>query len=305
MLEACRSGEPTIVASDLPELVKPGTCPVGDRVIVDGGVGTVLPDRGEGVYAEVLTAVGARELQVTRYQDGTIELEHVGDDSGGSSAQAAGDSTDVYGAAASSPGACADPAYTNLGYRESSTLRYRFNRLTTPGELTPNAAEDAIRRGGNNIASVRNNCGLADGVPAKFVYEGSTPALADVTAKGRCSGNDSKSVVSFGKLPSGTLAVTCTFYAVRSGYDEVASSDMRINKGSKKWTTKPGARSCRNSYDLQSVATHERGHTFGLGHVAEASHGNLTMSGAINGPCQASERTLGRGDVIGLNRKYV
>ncbi len=172
--------------------------------------------------------------------------------------QAAGDSTDVYAASASSPGPCADSAYTNLGYRESGTLRYRFNRSTTPGELTPNAAEDAIRRGGNNIASVRNNCGLADGVPAKFVYDGSTTALANVTAKGRCSSSDSKSVVSFGKLPSDTLALTCTFYAVRSGYDEVALSDMRITKGSTKWTTKPGARSCRNSYDLQSVATHER-----------------------------------------------
>ena len=50
--------------------------------------------------------------------------------------------------------------------------------------------------------------------------------------------------------------------------------------------------------------THERGHTFGLNHVAESGHGNLTMSTIINGTCQASERTLGRGDVIGLDRKY-
>ena len=50
--------------------------------------------------------------------------------------------------------------------------------------------------------------------------------------------------------------------------------------------------------------THERGHTFGLNHVAETGHGNLTMSPLINGPCQINERTLGRGDVLGLDRKY-
>ncbi len=57
-------------------------------------------------------------------------------------------------------------------------------------------------------------------------------------------------------------------------------------------------------YDVESTMTHERGHTFGLGDVSEASHPNLTMSSKSNGPCQTSERTLGKGDAIGLNRKY-
>jgi hypothetical protein len=50
--------------------------------------------------------------------------------------------------------------------------------------------------------------------------------------------------------------------------------------------------------------THERGHTLGLGDVSEAYHPNLTMSSQTNGPCQTSERTLGRGDAIGLHSKY-
>jgi hypothetical protein len=49
--------------------------------------------------------------------------------------------------------------------------------------------------------------------------------------------------------------------------------------------------------------THERGQTFGLGHVSEKAHGKLTMSPSIRA-CQKSERTLGKGDVLGLNRKY-
>jgi hypothetical protein len=62
--------------------------------------------------------------------------------------------------------------------------------------------------------------------------------------------------------------------------------------------------SCNHRYDLESTVTHERGHTFGLGHVSESNHGNLTMSSASNGACQFSERTLGRGDVLGLANKY-
>jgi hypothetical protein len=66
----------------------------------------------------------------------------------------------------------------------------------------------------------------------------------------------------------------------------------------------PTAASCRNRYDLEAVMTHERGHTFGLNHVSESGHGNLTMSTQINGPCQLTERTLGWGDVLGLDNKY-
>jgi hypothetical protein len=50
--------------------------------------------------------------------------------------------------------------------------------------------------------------------------------------------------------------------------------------------------------------THERGHTFGLGHVSESSHARLTMSYRSNGPCQGSERSLGLGDWKGLCGNY-
>ena len=87
-------------------------------------------------------------------------------------------------------------------------------------------------------------------------------------------------------------------------YNEVRVSDVKVNKKVFSWTTKPGSRSCDRRWDLQSVVTHEWGHTFGLGHVLESDHGNLTMSGGVNGPCQDAERTLGRGDVLALDGKY-
>ena len=94
--------------------------------------------------------------------------------------------------------------------------------------------------------------------------------------------------------------MACTNYYAGG---RATASDIRINTGPN-WTTAPTASSCKNRYDLESVLTHERGHTFGLGHVSESTHGNLTMSTRSNGPCQASERTPGRGDVLGLDGKY-
>ena len=111
-------------------------------------------------------------------------------------------------------------------------------------------------------------------------------------------------MVSFGKLPRTALAVACTYYSTDPRYKRVHWSDIKINKTNFNWTTRPEARSCRGKYDLASTVTHERGHTFGLGHVSESSHAKLTMSDRSNGPCQSSERSLGRGDVLGLASKY-
>jgi Matrixin len=296
--EACRPDRDTIPASDLPETVEMENCPIGERVITDHGAGTVLPDPGEGVYTEVLTTTGAQELEVTHYRDGTVEFEHVGNDSGDDEA-ASGPASSRELVARGSPGECADPAFNSLGYRVSQGLGYRFNRSTTPRNLSDAAVIKAIRRGGANVTGTESTCHLGDRVPATLGYEGRTGLSANVTEDGRCVGNDGVNVASFGDLPN-FLAVTCVFF--RNG--EVLSSDLHINKGDYRWTTKPGSRSCRRMWDVEAVVTHERGHTFGLGHVAEDSHRNLTMSPIINGTCQSSERTLGRGDVLGLDSKY-
>lgn len=295
VLKACAAGQGKIEASRLPDVVEPGRCPVGDRIIADNGVEGVLPARGSSVYAEALDVSGAQELVITHRTDGTIELGKVGNDS------AAAETTTRT--ASSAPAECSDGAYSRLSYRVQPGLRYFFNRATTPSELTPSAAEGAIVRATANVANTRNACGLGDRVPVGMAYAGATRAAAGVTTSGGCGRNDGTSVVSFGALPSGILAVTCTYYNVVNGPDPVTASDVKVNAGPT-WTTNPAATSCRNRYDLESIMTHERGHTFGLSHVAESTHRNLTMSTTINGPCQASERTLGRGDVLGLDGKY-
>jgi hypothetical protein len=291
VLEACAPEKQTIDARALPAaVVTPERCPVAGREIEDGEVGSVVPAPGESVHAEVLTTTGAEELEVGRREDGTIELGSVGED-----AEAGGGSF----AKAGSLGECSDPEYTHGERRLSSALRYRFNRSTTPSELRPGDAVDAIRRGGTRVANTKSNCRMGDRVPVGLVYEGKTGQGANIDGLS-CGDSDGNSVVAFGDLPGGVLAVTCNW----GRYDNTVASDIKINKQGVRWTTSPRSGSCQGMWDLEGVMTHERGHTFGMGHVPETGHGNLTMSTNMNGTCQMSERSLGRGDVLGLGKKY-
>jgi hypothetical protein len=105
-------------------------------------------------------------------------------------------------------------------------------------------------------------------------------------------------VVGFGTPPSGYLGMTCWW--TMSGI--IFESDMRLNKAYYHfYVNKPS--SCSNRYSIEAVVTHEFGHAFGLAHVSETYHPSLTMSTVIRS-CQASESTLGLGDVRGLNALY-
>ncbi len=81
---------------------------------------------------------------------------------------------------------------------------------------------------------------------------------------------------------------------------ETVEADILLNDAYG-WTVHPHD-DCVGSWSVEGVATHEWGHVFGLGHVAEAKHPLLTMSPGIL-PCQNSEATLGLGDVRAL-RSY-
>lgn len=294
--EACRSGGP-VAAAALPESLDLENCPINGRVIMDNGIGTVVPGPGESVHVDALTRDGSQELEVTRYRDGTVDLEQVGDES---------QSGPLIGAQ-SSPGECSDAKFELRDYKVFVVLRGYFNPRTTPKELSRKAAVRAVRRGTADITSTRNNCGFRDRVPsyAGMSYEGSTKRRAQIGTNGDCGGQDRYSVVSFGTLPKGALAVSCTeSHKMKDGW-HTKWSDIMLNKARHNWTTRPQAPSCSNRYDVESSVAHERGHTFGLGHAApESSHRYLTMSETSNGPCQSSERSLGRGDVLGLARKY-
>ncbi len=302
-------------------------------VVRDVGISLVVPQPGDFTYATAeLQEDGSQSLGALTQEDGTVILADVGADAAavpGSAADIAGGSAplDADGlldnatpdaaptAPAAAAGACDDGAYKlqtwtfSDGSRKhpkwKSTFNWHFKSGSTPNNVGQTAARDAIARAVTNITGSHNNCGLADEVSATSAYQGSTTTGTNLSSDGStCLASDSKSVVAFGSLQSGTLAAACTWGTYDTGtYAKITKSDVRINKGLYGWyANEPSG--CSTRWAIEGVMTHEFGHSFGLGHVGEADHGNLTMSTHINGPCQNSEASLGLGDVRGLRVLY-
>jgi hypothetical protein len=186
-----------------------------------------------------------------------------------------------------------------LPWKWKETFKWFFNAGSVPSDVNKDNAEEALRDATRNIVFAHNNCGLADSVGANASYQGRTTHSTQISNDGGCGDGDDESVNGFGTLPDGVLATTCTYY---NSDGEASESDTRFNKAHFKWyAVKPP--SCSDRISIQGVATHERGHTFGLGHVSENGHANLTMSTAV-GACDDRPNTLGLGDVKGLNAKY-
>jgi hypothetical protein len=125
--EAYLPGKDTISAPDLPETVRLERCPLGERVILDNGIGTVLPAPGQSIYVESVTSDGSQELEVARYRVGTVELKYIGDESARCKPE--------IGTAASDQGGCSDDAYDHRDHNGYVDLRWYFNPRTTPKEL--------------------------------------------------------------------------------------------------------------------------------------------------------------------------
>lgn len=277
--------------------VAPNKLRPGDRV-EDVKIGAHVPERGMGVYAEALTVTGAQELEIIHHANGDIELVHVGEETSADD--------EVTGGGNPGPDEYLDSAFNDQDRKWTQSVPWYFNVGSRPSNLSSTEATGAVRQGGINITQVNNLCGRGDNVSAALDYGGTTSRMTDMDASGNCDFvRDDVSVVDFGDLPSGTLATNCNFFLTNfNGYDTIVESDITLNKFDHSWTTTPTSSSCSNRWDVESVMTHERGHTFGLGHVSESTHGSLTMSSAINRACGTNERTLGKGDWLGLENKY-
>ena len=275
------------------EVVREGLAPgdVGAR----GLAAAIVPEHGMTVHAEVIRDDGTFEtLELETLLDGRV-LERIPADDGPTSDGEAGATS---AALSSSPPPCSDRARSLMGHRWRDRFEWRFSAGTTPTGLGKDAVEAALRRAVVNIVRSDNDCGMADHVSATARYAGRTTRGTNVTSAGACGSPDGLNVVGFGALPTGTLGVSCTW----SIDGRAIENDVRLNRGDHRWFVRRPA-GCTNRFGIEAVMTHELGHTFGLGHVSEATHGNLTMSTRLS-PCSNAPSTLGRGDVIGLRALY-
>ena len=197
------------------------------------------------------------------------------------------------------PNACNDPAYSLLGGKWTGALKWSFQSSSSPVEYTKRAVLKVIKRSFANMTGAHNDCGLPDTVSATSKYMGATSRTPNLTKRGYCNARDGHNVVGFGPLPSGILAVTCTW---TNGRGQMIEADIRVNSNIF-WALKVS--SCHYWQELlEPTMTHEIGHAFGLGHVGERKHGRLTMSTTSDGPCDNGESSLGWGDIRGLSQMY-
>jgi hypothetical protein len=269
----------------------------------ESGLEVALPVPGEGVYMEVLTMEGPEEFGVVRSEDGKdIEVDHEGADA---AAEPVAQDFDPNGV----PPACEDDRRAFLGSKVYDSIDYRINLETTPGEITKATTQDAIVDSFNRITTVKDQCELPDNVSAEANYLGHTALFANVfTVNGTrsCGPPDGNSVVSFGQIDPGALAATCNYSAglgPDGQYQNTVESDIEFNRQDFEWTNAPFNGECSNDHDVESVGTHEVGHTFGLWHPTTTQFSQLTMAaGGIS--CTEFKQTLGLGDVLGLEDLY-
>jgi hypothetical protein len=283
-------------------------------LVVDVGVGAEVPPPAEGVTAQMFYLTGSEILGIEHRSDGSVVISDCGADrvedqpppppSEGpppaSSDPSADPAEDKDG---TSPRACRDDAFDlhRGNYRWNETYHYRFNGDTTPGELSPSGAEAAIREGTAAIPSAVNTCNEPDDITATQSFDGRTNQRANID-RAQCVRRDGSSVADFGGSVGEAVAGTCVWDVENAGIDRAVESDLRLNKQGELWTTNTSG-TCSGRYIVRAVTVHERGHTYGLQHVGEKNHGNLTM-GAGARPCDNTPYTLGLGDLIGLNRLY-
>jgi Matrixin len=314
-IPVCGNAGP-LEARTLPARIPPDVCDLVGRVIEDHGAAVTVGSPGTSVYTEEILEDGwTQEFQVTTAADGTVYVALVGDEA--SDADEAPDDSGIEEDApfGGSPAPCNDPGKNPVGDSETDTHKWYFNRDTAPvnqpssePQMTRDEVEVALREGTRDITQTINNCDMADNVRTTSAsYEGNTNRRAEVTAGGVCDGDlamDGQNTVDFGDLPAGKVGKACKWTFPQPGDDELMESDIRLNKVDYNWTLHPRASSCDNDYDVEGVMAHERGHTFGMGHVNEDNHKWLTMSPKVNAGCKAGVRTLGKGDVLALREIY-
>jgi hypothetical protein len=186
-------------------------------------------------------------------------------------------------------GACAANAWARF---PGAWQRYRYGWRMNLASFGGNRRTlTAVHRAHRHWDDDYNNCGIRDTNILVSTYVGTTKAGSHTRADG-ISTVDRGSMASIGC--GGFVACTRDFYGT---FPWFAESDQRLSSGVR--FTNNGA---RGAYDYEGIDTHESGHTVGMAHETASRYLTMFPTAATG---TTALRTLGRGDVTGVNTIYV
>ncbi len=171
---------------------------------------------------------------------------------------------------------------------EDPDVEYRVDQASSG--MDPAAALSAVQAGFNTWETEFNPFGLPDMSIIDYSHNPSP-----VTNSGGPS-LDGENSISWGKTPSGAIAVTYYWY-YRAG-KRLVETDM-ILSNELRWSTTGAS----TAYDVQNIVTHEAGHTLVLLDLYNTKDSELTMYG-YGSLGETKKRDLGIGDMLGVERIY-